>query len=357
MIVKAFTRYGRSAASTRQRLLQYCQSLSQSGIEIRHHALLDDEYVASLVSGGAYSKLKLVRGYAERMKQLISSDHCDVVWIYGELFPYLPGSLERFAFFKSKPIVYDMDDAFFHQYDDSPSPIVRTLLGGKLKRLLAGSAVCVCGNAYLQAYASRFNANTILIPTVVDTDRYVPSANQSSERPITIGWIGSPSTWALVRPHLALLHQLCGSHAVQIRVVGAGAAAEKDRFPGLQLIEWREDDEVNQVQQMDIGIMPVWDGPFQRGKSGYKLVQYMACGLPVVASPVGVNKDIVLPGETGFLAATDADWKDALVRLICDSELRHRMGQRGRLRAEERYSLRSQAPRMIEAFQVAAASQ
>jgi glycosyltransferase involved in cell wall biosynthesis len=187
------------------------------------------------------------------------------------------------------------------------------------------------------------------LPTVVDTDAYLPAAPDSEQtRPVTIGWIGSPSTWVLVRPYLGLLAELADNLGIEVRVVGAGVAAETDIFPGLRLIEWTEESEIAEVQKMDIGIMPVWDGPFQRGKCGYKLIQYMACGLPVVASPIGVNREIVREGENGFLASSVDEWRAALTRLILDAELRARLGRAGRLRAEQHYSLKAHAPRLVE---------
>lgn len=249
-----------------------------------------------------------------------------------------------------KPIVYDFDDAFFHRYDQSSNVILRSLLGGKHASLLRSAAACACGNAYLLDYAKQFCFNSIILPTVVDTAVYLPCSSRRS-RQLTIGWIGSPSTWPNVRPLLPLLGELVGSHGVRIRVVGAGKSALQDRFAGMELIEWSEANEAADVQTMDIGIMPLADLPFERGKCGYKLIQYMACGLPVVASPVGVNNEIVTVGENGFLASGLEEWRSALIRLIEDSALRQRLGQAGRERVETHYSLESQTPKLIRLFE------
>jgi glycosyltransferase involved in cell wall biosynthesis len=133
---------------------------------------------------------------------------------------------------------------------------------------------------------------------------------------------------------------------VKVRVVGAGPAAEADRFPGLELVEWTESGEVADVQDMDIGVMPVADEFWALGKSGYKLIQYMACGLPVVASPVGVNRDIVSHRVSGFHATSLEEWRNCLGTLIDDAGLRSRMGSAGRKRVEEEYSLQVHAPRL-----------
>jgi len=346
MKITAFTRYSRQAASTRQRLLQYLPALHDAGIEVEHHALLDDDYVQSLATGAGYPRSKIVRAYGDRWKQLRDTAAGDLIWVYVELFPYLPAFADELVL-GGRNVIYDMDDAFFHRYDDSANPLIRGLLGGKHGRLLTSAAACTCGNEYLREFAAQYCPHSIILPTVVDTAAYRPAEGRPAN-PLVIGWIGSPTTWPNVRPILPLLRELCAGGEVAVRAVGAGSAAEADRFPGLELVDWSENTEVAEVQRMDIGIMPLVDSPFERGKSGYKLIQYMACGLPAVASPVGVNRTIVTDGGNGFLATTEAEWRQALARLIADRDLRLQMGAKGRALVERSYSLASQAPRLIE---------
>lgn len=351
--VVAFTKYGAEAASTRQRLLQYLPALRAAGIDVEWYPLLSDDYVRGLTRGTRTSKIAIARRYAERIRQILRVRGADVLWIYAELFPYLPAAFERLAFAGRVPVVYDFDDAFFHQYDAARRPLVRRVLAGKLEPLLRGAAACACGNAYLRDYADRFCDHAVILPTVVDTDVYVPALGERAT-PLSIGWIGTPSTWDYVRPLLPLLAGLAAERGIRVRMVGAGAAAEGSRFEGLDLVDWREETEVAEVKRMDIGIMPLPDEAWARGKSGYKLIQYMACGLPVVASPVGVNTEIVEEGETGFLARTPEEWRHALVTLLDNAALRRRMGESGRRRAEAHYSLKQCAPRMVELFLTAA---
>ncbi|HYE29643.1 MAG TPA: glycosyltransferase family 4 protein [Allosphingosinicella sp.] len=346
MRLAAFTKYGSMAASTRQRLLQYIPHLAAAGIEVDYHPLLPDEYVRTMATGEHYPRRKTLAAYAERFRQLASGTGADAIWIYAELFPYLPGRWEKLAFLSGKPVVYDCDDAFFHGYDAHRNAWVRRLLGRKLEPLLSGAAACCCGNAYLERYAARFCDRTMLLPTVVDTGVYRPAAARPDERPLTIGWIGSPSTWPYMRPLLPLLRELVASRGVRIRVVGAGVTARDDAFPGLDLVEWSEEREVDEVRAMDIGVMPLPDDIWARGKCGYKLIQYMACGLPVVASPVGVNSEIISPGGNGFLATGEEEWRAALLKLIEDPDLRSAFGAVGRRRVEDHYSLHVHAPRL-----------
>jgi glycosyltransferase involved in cell wall biosynthesis len=345
--VAAFTKYDREAASTRQRVLQYLPYLQRAEIHVDVHPLLDEAYVRSLASAEAPSKPAIAAAYGRRLAQLMFSQRADLIWVYAELFPWLPAPFERLAYRAAKPLLYDFDDAFFHPYDEHRNPVIRSLVGGKLITLIKGATAVCAGNQYLADYAMRYNETTHILPTVVDIDRYRP-APMSTERPLTIGWIGSPSTWDFVRPLLPLLTQLSRERAVEFLVVGAGAAAEADQDEGITFEPWSEAGEIGSVQAMDIGIMPLPDQPWARGKSGYKLIQYMACGLPVVASPVGVNSNIVADGVTGFLATDLGQWRAALNRLIDDAELRRRMGEAGRNRAVEAYSLQAHAPRLIE---------
>lgn len=347
--VLALTRYGPLAASTRQRFLQYAPALAAAGIELTAEPLMDDEHMRRLVRGQRASPLGVARAYLRRTWALLRAARYDLLWLHCESFPYLPGQLELLARWAKRPIIYDYDDAIFHIYDASRRSFVRQVLGTKLQPLLSRSAACTCGNGYLADYAGRFCRRTLIVATVVDTDRYIPRP-KPVDAPLVIGWIGSPSTWPQVRFLLPSLERLCATHGVRFRVVGAGRLAEADRFDGMELVDWSEEREIELVQAMDIGIMPLVDSPFVRGKSGYKLIQYMACGLPTVASPIGVNREIVGEAETGFLADSLDDWERALTRLLGDAALRRQMGAAGRVKAVASYSLASQAPRLVALF-------
>ncbi|GAA4716764.1 glycosyltransferase family 4 protein [Sphingomonas lutea] len=355
MRIIAFTKYDREAASTRQRFLQYGPALAAAGIALDHRPLLSSAYVRSLATHEGFSRVEIARRYAARLSDLLAPRRPgDIFWVHAELFPFLPSAVERLVFRPGAPVVYDWDDAVFVPYQEHRRALVRGVLGRKFEHVLGKAAAVTCGNAYLRDYCARFCERSMIVPTVVDTDVYRPA--ERGEGPLTLGWIGSPSTWVNVRPLLPTLARFCHEHGARFRAIGAGKVAAGDASEGLELADWAEATEVSEVQRFDIGIMPLIDGPFQRGKSGYKLIQYMACGLPTIASPIGVNRQIVTHGETGLIASSADQWTEALTGLAGDAALRRQMGQAGRARAVESYSLASQAPRLVDLFRSVAGS-
>ncbi len=351
MRMLAFMKYGSQAASARQRLMQYAPYLADHGIEIEYLPLLGNDHMRRVAAGKGRALGQTLAAYARRLLSVLTRRDFDVLWVQYELFPYLPGAFERLVGLSGKPVVVDYDDAIFHMYDEHRASAVRRALATKLAPLLTRADTVICGNAYIQAYATRYCPRTPIIPTVVDTNVFKPRESARPDGPVVVGWIGSPSTWGFVEPLLPRLLPVLEREGAIMRVVGAGPRAKG--LPGVEARDWAEATEIADLQSMDIGIMPAQDDPWQRGKCGYKLIQYMACGLPVVGSPVGVNSDIVTP-EVGLLARTPDAWEEALARLIGDASLRREMGVKGRARAEAHYSLHAQQPRLLEVLRALA---
>jgi len=285
--------------------------------------------------------------YIRRFFSLFSVRHYDLVIVEKELFPFLPASAERLLRRFGVPILLDYDDAIFHNYDLSPHIIVRRCLGGKIDVVMRSATVVTGGNTYLLDRARRAGAaRTVLIPTVVDAQRYCPGPKKEAHAPLVVGWIGSPSTSKYLIPLLPLFASLHASGAVRFVAVGARASDFADTL--IEVWEWQEATEVALIQKFDIGIMPLPDSPWEQGKCGYKLIQYMACGIPVVASPVGVNCQIVKHGENGFLAKTPQEWEESLAKLLeMGNENRRKIGLNARETIVQHYSLQSQAPKLL----------
>lgn len=351
--VATLTRYARKGASSRLRCLLYMPDLERQGLVPKALPLFDDAYLNRLYSGQSTMGPTL-SALARRLADLRRAGSADLLWIEKELLPWLPWFVEAALLPRGIPYAVDFDDAVFHRYDLHRSRLVRRLLGRKLDHLMAGAALVTAGNGYLADRARRAGAPRVeVVPTVVDTEVYLPVARSGPDSPAVVGWIGSPSTWAeFMLPMLPRLLDAVATADGSLLVVGADAGG--GTHPRLVRSNWTEDTEVDLIRRMDIGIMPLTDTPWSRGKCGYKLIQYMACGLPVVASPVGVNREIVEHGVNGFLAEGPREWAEALRLLMDDPVLRRKMGDAGRSRVERDYSLQVWGPRLAEMLQDAA---
>jgi glycosyltransferase involved in cell wall biosynthesis len=252
----------------------------------------------------------------------------------------------------SIPYVVDYDDAIFHRYDMHPRRLVRVLLRGKVDTVMRRAALVLVGNEYLAERARRAGAKRVeYLPTVVDVERYGQGLSRAQGH-CTIGWIGSPITapyLALVRAALA---EVCQHGNVRVIIVGAQHVPLAE-VP-VETRAWSEQTEVQDIQSFDVGIMPLPDAPWERGKCGYKLIQYMACSKPAVASPVGVNQHIIADGVDGFLAATPTQWVQTLRTLCEDGHLRERVGKAARRKVAREYSLHVTAPRLVSLLSSAA---
>ncbi len=343
--VTILSRYSRLGASSRLRTMQYLPALAAAGMEVTVASFFDDAYLQQLYAGKR-DPGRMPRYYLGRFAQCRAARDADVIWVEKEALPWLPWALERLALPRGVAIVSDYDDAVFHRYDQHRNPVVRALLGRKIDDVMAHSALVTAGNAYLADRALAAGAPRVeIVPTVVDAEAYQPRAAAHADGKVRIGWIGTPQTWGKYgAPHAGFFQDLAGRHNAMFRLVGA--RLEPATAGAFEYLPWTEASEIASIQGMDIGIMPLTDDPWEYGKCGYKLIQYMACGLPVVASPVGVNTEIVTHGVNGFLASTDAEWREALWALVANPDLRRRMGAAGRQRVVETYSIQAQGPRV-----------
>ena len=345
MKVLLLSRYGSLGASSRVRFLQYLPYFRSQGVEVTIKPLLSDVYLQALYSGGSRWR-EVVKGYTGRILMLLGARRFDVIIIEKELFPFMPAIAERFLQLIGVPYVADYDDALFHRYDRHANPWIRRLLGQKIDSVMRCATTVIAGNNYLAERAQRAGANRVeIIPTVVDTERYQPKRKSGSDT-LIVGWIGTPQTSRYLKPLLPVFESL--KKEMPVRFVAVGANSEDFENTPVEAWPWSEGSEVESVQQFDVGIMPLVDSPWERGKCGYKLIQYMACGVPVVASPVGVNLEIVDTGANGLLAESVDEWELALRQLIqaAPSE-RKRMGEVGRSKVEGWYSRQAQEPRLL----------
>jgi len=341
-------------ASSRMRAFQYVPLLYPVGIDATVSPVFSDKYVSSL-QYGRKNLGEVLSGFFRRIQTLLKSHSFDLIWIEKEILPWVPAWLEQKLLPKHIPYILDYDDAVFHYYDHSRNLFVRQLLGTKHRSLIQRAALVMAGNEYIADFANRAGAKFVeIIPTVIDLDRYPPVMHgplTTNSMPPVVGWIGLRAQAEQLVPYAQLFGRLSTEGKARFTAIGIDTSVLGLR---MESIPWSEQTEVASIAGLDIGIMPLVDEPFERGKCGYKLIQYMACGLPVVASPVGVNSQIVEHGVNGFLAETPEQWESALMALLVDPGLRKRMGHMGRQKVERDYSLQVVAPRLATLLRAAA---
>lgn len=350
--ILALTRYGHLGSSSRLRMLQYLPDLKCAGFDVEVQPLFDDEKLESRYRHGRYGLSTIIGCYVHRLSALLNYRKFDLIWIEKESLPWWPLWFERLLL-SGTPYVLDFDDAVFHHYDQHRLAIVRQLFGKRIDKLMAQASLVICGNDYLAQRAREAGAVWVeILPTVIDLERYTlrdsPRAREQAAAP-RIVWIGSPSTVKYLNRLREPLQALAKKMPFQLRVIGGDFQLE-----GVQTecLPWTEDTEVRDIMECDVGIMPLENTQWELGKCGYKLIQYMACALPVVASPVGVNTTIVEQGANGFLATTQSEWLHRLEQLLSDMNMRQRMGDAGRRRVEEHYCLQVAAPKLVQCLQV-----
>jgi glycosyltransferase involved in cell wall biosynthesis len=345
MKILFLTRFGQQGASSRMRSYQLLPWFESAAIETVTCPLFDDAMLLKKYRYGGYTIFDLLLSYWRRIHVLIGAHQFDLVWIEKEALPWFPVWLER-ALLRRVPYVMDFDDAIFHNYDLHHSAWVRRVYGRRIDRLMEGACLVIAGNRYLAERAKSAGAKWVeIVPTVVDLVRYAPKESYTVIAKPRIVWIGSPSTAQYLQELAEPLCALAKLRPFTLRVIGGGALD----FPGVdvEVLSWTADMEAGAIVECDIGIMPLRDTPWEQGKCAYKLIQYMACGLPTVASPIGANCNVVLEGETGLMADSPQEWINALAALLADADMRQRMGQAGRVQVEAKYSLQKSGPRLV----------
>jgi glycosyltransferase involved in cell wall biosynthesis len=331
--------YGPLAASNRYRLAQYAPGLASIGIDLQIHHLLGDDYLRARFSGGAIPITSILKTGLARFQDLWHKNEYDVAILHCELLPLMPGWFERMLI--RKPYLYDFDDAFYLKYRSGRMRLAGPLLGGKFDTVMAGASAVMAGNHVLADYARQHNDKTFYLPTVVDSTRYLPKTDSRNSEVFTVGWIGSPSTAHYLSELVEPLSAMGQEGPVRFIVIGGKAP----KIPNISVVEldWHEHTEIDLINSLDVGTMPLPDDEWARGKCAFKLIQYMACAVPVIASPVGANVEVV-DAECGLLASTPQEWTEALRLLRDKPATRAKMGDAGRMRMDQHYSLHQNLP-------------
>ena len=337
--------------------------LQQNGVEYEVYPPLRVEQMRRWqVKQGKGSQLMLLLcQVANRMRDIKRARRFDVVFVQRGLTLFNCKGLDRLLFAQRRPVVFDFDDSVHLR----PMQRFRYRLlqglqdAGQVRRVIAKSWSIIAGNAYLAEIARRHNANVTIIPTSVNTDTHQTKSAMTEDRCPTSNaavavWTGSVSTNPYANQLAPILRRVVKRVPLRLLIVSSTLRyIERGAFDGvpLEFRPWRLETEVTDLQTGDIGVMPLPDDEWTRGKCGLKALLCMACGLPVVASPVGVNTQIVTEGVNGFLAGPEDEWVDKLCRLVGDEDLRRRLGKAAHATVEERYSVRVNAPKVLGALE------
>lgn len=359
MKVLALASYPVDAAATRYRLQQFVGPLADRDIELTIHPFLDSELFKHLYRKDSFPRTSvgLLKSAFLRLADVMPARKADVILIQREAMMFGPPLIEwLMTRVMKRPMVLDLDDATYVSYTSPTYGGVGSALKwfSKTDDLIRWAAVVTCGNRSIAEYVSGKGATARIIPTVVDTDVFRPAPKRAESTPLVLGWIGTHSTFPYLESIFPVLRELAAKYSFLLKVVGAGK--EEVRIPGVEVenLPWKLDREVQDFQSIDIGLYPIdaslYSGKWASGKSGFKAVQYMAVGIPYVATPVGGSAEIGKEGATHFFAMTNDEWYCALETLLTDSARRDELGAAGRRHVVEHYDLDDQAGKLVEAL-------
>jgi glycosyltransferase involved in cell wall biosynthesis len=362
MKVMAVASYPVEAAATRFRVQQFIAPLAQRGIEVSLFSFFDAQAFAQFYRRGSWPStvLSLIKATAGRLLDLWQARHAEVVFVQREAMVFGPPWFEWIVVkLMKRPMALDLDDATYVSYTSPTYGRLGRLLkwAGKTDDLIRWAEVVICGNNAIAEYVTRKGGRAEIIPTVVNPEIFRPVARPAGDSPVVLGWIGTHSTFPYLQTIFPVLSKLAAHHDIRVKVVGA--AGDSIEIPGVKVecSPWRLDREVADFQSLDIGLYPIDESIYEgwaSGKSGFKAIQYMAVGIPYIATPVGGSGEIGEPGVTHFTARTAAEWHSALEQLISNPELRRTMGAAGRRHVTANYSLAAQTEKLADTLRTVA---
>jgi glycosyltransferase involved in cell wall biosynthesis len=333
----------------RYRIEQWEPWLGRQGVEVVFHSFKSEELYAALSEPGrVLRKLRLsLEALRRRAAALDDIYEFDAVYVYNEAAILGPPVFERLIKRARVPLIFDFDDAIFLPSAGSANGLFRLLkFPWKTRTICRLASHVIVGNTYLADYVRQFNERVTVVPSTIDFERYRVGRRADENVPPVVGWSGSLSTLPYLNLLAGSLRRLAREERFRLRVIGA----EGPRIEGVEVesLPWRAATEAADLSTLDVGIMPLPDNAWTRGKCGMKALQYMSLGIPTVCSPVGVNASIIRDGENGFVASTEEEWVERLTRLLRSPTLRARLGTAGRLTVEAGYSASVHAPRVYE---------
>lgn len=356
MRVLGLCSYPIEAAATRFRMAQFVGPLAERGIELEIKPFLNERQFREFYGGNRSLRkaLGMVGPILGRIGELVQARRYDLLFVQREAMMFGPAMFEWvYQKIGNVPMVLDLDDATYVRYISPSHGRSGSLFKffGKTDNLIRRASAVICGNRFIADHVEEIGTKAVVIPTVVDTDKFRP-IEKTNDIPV-IGWIGTHSTFPSLEWLVPVFERLAQNHSFVLKVVGSGR--RNIEIPGVEVLnyDWSLDREIRDFQSLDIGLYPlrVSDSANDRwlqGKSGFKAIQYMASGVPFVMSPVGVGAELGEPGKTHFNAESQEDWYNSLDRLLSDREKRERMGDSGRRYSLDNFALSTQADKLAQ---------
>ena len=328
--ITILTKYTSQGASSRYRYFLYINDLLKEDSNIEIDSFLDTSYLHKLYKKEKKSRVRVLVSYFKRIFVLINSSK-NLIIEY-EALPYIPYFIEK-IFLKNKNYILNFDDNVWANYDK------KLLLRNKYDNLVKNASGVIIANSFLEEKVTKLNTNIIKIPTVIDLDSYKKDEKIDKFDKFTLVWIGSPSTYKYIKSHSHIFKKIADIVDYRLVII-ASKDLEDDAINGVDMkfYDWSASIEVEMLKKAHIGVMPLDQDVFSQGKSAFKIIQYMATGLPSVASNVGENSNIVENNKTGFLTNNDDDWIEAIVKLYNDKKLYDDLSLRSKAKAYE-YSI------------------
>jgi len=340
--------YPTEGPSNRFRVEQYLPYLNKAGYRYSLSPFWTRKAYSILYNNGAYFRklFYFFVGTFRRIVDILTISGYDIVFIHREAYPIGPPFFEWLTHRFKKPIIFDFDDAIFLQNYNPVNKIYRFFkFPSKIKYIIKMSSAVIVANNFLKEYAEKYNKSVFIIPTSIDTSKFTIA--KRNNRQVTIGWIGSQTASSYLEIIFGAMQKLSEEYDFILKIIGAD---KNISIPGVEIEnkKWSLKNEIEDFQSIDIGIYPLPDSLWARGKSAFKAIQYMSMGIPVVASPVGMNREVIQNGVNGFLANSDEEWIDKISLLIENKDLRAKIGLTGRKAVEEKFSLKVNAPKFLE---------
>ena len=352
MKVLGLCSYPLESASTRYRLIQYIEPLADKGIQLTVAPFLSKSDFSSLYQpGNIFGKMKRMMALTgKKFLNSLKSQEYDAVLIQREAMLFGPPIFEWLSKTIGKcPVILDLDDA---TYIKQTSPTYGRLgsalkFSGKTDVLIKWSETVICGNPTIAEYVESKGGKTIIVPTIVDTDKFRPGEKNETKSTV-IGWIGTHSTFSFLESLFPVFADLAQKYNFTLKIVGAGKPEIAIKGVAVENLEWSLEREIEDFQFLDIGLYPLQttdlvNEKWLMGKSGFKSIQYLSVGIPFVVTPVGVAGEIGVENKTHFAATTKEQWYESLAKLLESGDLRKQMGENGRNYALENYQLSSQS--------------